>query len=438
MAIVSTGRPPSQAPATRTNPGAMAMVTTLFFMWAFLTELNDILIPHLQSIFDLNYTQSMMVQLVFFTGYAVFAVPSGKLVEWVGYKRTMVLGLATMAVGSLLMLPAASAASFPLFLGAELVLAAGITALQVAANPYVSILGPPEGASSRLNLTQAFNSLGATIAPYFGSLVILSAAPMAMETLRSLSPQARSLYQMRTAATVKAPYVGIAVALLILATVIGFFKLPEIAPEEDLSAVKDSQATGLARLLQHRQLVFGVIGIFVYVGAEVSIGSFLVKYFHQPEIANMSDQSAGKLVTVYWGSMMVGRFIGAWLLQKVKPGKLLAIVASGALVLVAISMLTAGYLAVGSILLVGLFNAIMFPTIFTLAIAGLGPLTGEGSGLLITAIVGGAVIPEVQGMVADKVGIHHAFVLPLICYLYIAYYGLVGSKARPARAQSPA
>lgn len=438
MAIISNRNPASQAPVTRTNPGAMAMVTTLFFMWAFLTELNDILIPHLQSIFDLNYTQSMMVQFVFFTGYAVFAVPSGKLVEWAGYKRTMVLGLVTMAVGSLLMLPAANAASFPLFLGAELVLAAGITALQVAANPYVSILGPPEGASSRLNLTQAFNSLGATIAPYFGSLVILNAAPLAMEKLRDLSAQARIAYQMHEAATVKVPYVGIAVALLLLATVIGFFKLPEIAPEEDLLAVKNSNATGLARLLQHRQLVFGVIAIFVYVGAEVSIGSFLVKYFHQPEIANMSDQSAGKLVTIYWGSMMVGRFIGAWLLQKVRPGQLLAIVASGALALVAISMLTTGHLAVGSILLVGLFNSIMFPTIFTLAIVGLGPLTGEGSGLLIMAIVGGAAIPVLQGMIADKVGIHHAFVLPLICYLYIAYYGLIGSKVRHSREQSPA
>jgi FHS family L-fucose permease-like MFS transporter len=372
----------------------------------------------------------MMVQLVFFTGYAIFAVPSGKLVEWAGYKRTMVLGLSTMAVGSLLMLPAASATSFPLFLGAELVLAAGITALQVAANPYVSILGPPETASSRLNLTQAFNSLGATIAPYFGSLVILSAAPMAMEALRGLSPQARSAYQLHEAASVKVPYLGIALALLLLATVIWFFKLPEITPEEDLLEVKDPNAKGFARLLQHRQLVLGVIGIFLYVGAEVSIGSFLVKYFYQPEIANLSSQSAGKLVTVYWGGMMIGRFIGAWLLQKMRPGLLLAIVASGALLLVAISMLTNGYVAVGSILLVGLFNSIMFPTIFTLAIAGLGPLTGEGSGLLITAIVGGAAIPVVQGMIADTVGIHHAFILPLACYLYVAYYGLVGSKIR--------
>ena len=408
------------------------MVTTLFFMWAFLTELNDILIPHLQSIFDLNYTQSMMVQFVFFTGYAIFAIPSGKLVEWIGYKRTMVLGLGIMAAGSLLMLPAASATSFNLFLGAELVLAAGITALQVAANPYVSILGPPATASSRLNLTQAFNSLGATIAPYFGSRVILSAAPLTMQVLRRLSPQERSAYQLHEAATVKVPYMEIAVALLVLATVIGFFKLPEITPEEDLSEVKDPNASGLARLMQHRHLVLGVIGIFVYVGAEVSIGSFLVKYFHQPEIGNMTEQSAGKLVTFYWGAMMVGRFVGAWLLQKMRPGLLLAIVASGALLLVGVSMLTLGHLAVNSILLVGLFNSIMFPTIFTLAIAGLGPLTGKGSGLLITAIVGGAVIPVVQGMIADRIGIHHAFILPLICYLYIAYYGLVGSKIRHA------
>jgi FHS family L-fucose permease-like MFS transporter len=430
MAMATSNRAVEGAPASRTNRGAMAMVTTLFFMWAFLTELNDILIPHLQSIFDLNYTQSMLVQFVFFTGYALFAIPSGKFVEWAGYKRTMVIGLATMAGGSLLMLPAALAASFPLFLGAELVLAAGITALQVAANPYVSILGPAETASSRLNLTQAFNSLGATTAPYFGSLVILSAAPMAMQALRDLSPEVRRTYQLHEAATVKLPYLGIAFALVLLATVIGLFKLPEITPEEDLLEVKDSNATGLARLMQHRHLILGVIGIFLYVGAEVAVGSFLVKYFHQPEIAGMSDQSAGKLVTIYWGGMMVGRFIGAWLLQKVRPGLLLAIVASGALALVAISMLTNGYLAVGSILLVGLFNSIMFPTIFTLAIAGLGPLTGEGSGLLIMAIVGGAAIPVIQGMMADKVGIHHAFILPLACYVYVAYYGLVGSKIR--------
>jgi len=342
----------------------------------------------------------------------------------------MVIGLTTMAAGSLLMLPAASAASFHLFLGAEIVLAAGITALQVAANPYVSILGPPETASSRLNLTQAFNSLGATTAPYFGSLVILSAAPLAMQALRSLSPEARKAYQMHEAATVKLPYLGIALTLLLLATIIGFFKLPEITTEEDLLEVKDPNAAGFARLLQHRHLVLGVIGVFLYVGAEVAVGSFLVKYFHQPEIANMSDQSAGKLVTIYWGGMMIGRFIGSWLLRKIRPGLLLAIVASGALVLVATSMLTNGYVAVGSILLVGLFNSIMFPTMFTLGIAGLGPLTGEGSGLLIMAIVGGAAIPVIQGMIADKIGIHHAFILPLACYLYVAYYGLIGSKIR--------
>ena len=235
---------------------------------------------------------------------------------------------------------------------------------------------------------------------------------------------------MHEAATVKLPYLGIALTLLLLATIIGFFKLPEITTEEDLLEVKDPNAAGFARLLQHRHLVLGVIGVFLYVGAEVAVGSFLVQYFHQPEIANMSDQSAGKLVTIYWGGMMIGRFIGSWLLRKIRPGLLLAIVASGALVLVATSMLTNGYVAVGSILLVGLFNSIMFPTMFTLGIAGLGPLTGEGSGLLIMAIVGGAAIPVIQGMIADKIGIHHAFILPLACYLYVAYYGLIGSKIR--------
>ncbi len=432
----------SKAASDNTQPGsgaftsngpAMAMVTTLFFMWAFLTELNDILIPHLQSIFDLNYAQSMLVQFVFFGGYFVFAVPSGKIVERIGYKRTMVLGLATMALGALLFIPAAIVASYAFFLAAEIVLAAGITALQVAANPYVSVLGPPQTASSRLNLTQAFNSLGATVAPYFGSLVILSAAPLALDQLRKLSPAARQAYQLHEAATVKMPYLGVALALITLSIIIGLFKLPQIQTEEDTQDIDDPSTHGFARLVKHRHLVLGVLGIFLYVGAEVSIGSFLVKYFHQPDIANMSEQTAGKFVSFYWGFMMVGRFAGSWLLTKLKPGSVLGIVAFCAFLFVGISMLSYGNFALWSILLVGIFNSIMFPTIFTLGIAGLGPLTGEGSGLLIMAIVGGAVIPELQGMIADAIGVHHAFILPLICYLYIAFYGFRGSKPRHAR-----
>jgi MFS transporter, FHS family, L-fucose permease len=408
----------------------MAMVTTLFFMWAFLTELNDILIPHLQSIFDLNYKESMLVQFVFFGGYFLFAVPAGKIVERIGYKRTMVLGLATMAAGSLLFLPAANAASFGFFLSAEIVLSVGITALQVSANPYVSVLGAPETASSRLNLAQAFNSLGATVAPYFGSAVILSTVPLAAAALRNLKPAARQAYRVHEAATVKMPYLGVAIALIVLAVVIGLFKLPVIVTDEHVSGIDDRSGSNLARLWKQPHLVLGVIGIFLYVGAEVSIGSFLVKYFHQPDIANMTEQTAGKYVSFYWGAMMVGRFIGSALLQKLRPGRVLGLVAFAAFVLVCVSMLSFGSVAVWSILLVGLFNSIMFPTIFTLGIAGLGPLTGEGSGLLIMAIVGGAVIPELQGMIADSIGIHHAFILPLLCYLYIAFYGFKGSKPK--------
>jgi len=389
--------------------------------------LNDILIPHLKSIFDLNYAKGMLVQFVFFSCYFIFGVPSGRIVEWIGYKKTMVGGLGMMALGALLFIPAANVPSFPLFLGAFIVLATGITALQVAANPYVSVLGAPETASSRLNLTQAFNSLGTTIAPYFGSLLILSSAPIGMLALRNLTPEARQAYRLQEAATVKTPYLGIALALLALAVVIGFFKLPAISTEDDepVSGVKQGHAS---RLIHQRHLMLGVIGIFLYVGAEVSIGSFLVNYFSQPYIGNMTEKAAAVYVSFYWGAAMVGRFIGSAVLQKIKPGFVLGLVALAAFCLVAISMLTFGGAAMWSIILVGLFNSVMFPTIFTLGIAGLGPLTGEGSGLLVMAIVGGAVIPELQGVLADSIGIHHAFILPLFCYLYISFYGFKGSK----------
>lgn len=403
------------------------MVTTLFFMWGFLTSLNDVLIPHLRNIFDLNYTQAMLVQFVFFSAYFLFALPAGRIVEWIGYQKTMVAGLLTAALGSILFVPAASVPSFPFFLTAYVILAAGITVLQVAANPYVSVLGPPETASSRLNLTQAFNSLGTTVAPKFGSLLILSSAPLAIEAIRQLSPTALQAYRLHEAASVKVPYIGIAIALVALAVAIGLFKLPRILSAEKPTG--ESEHTSHAALLwKQRHLILGVVGIFLYVGAEVAIGSFLVNYLNQKEIGNLTLQKAAEYLGWYWGGAMVGRFIGSWVLQKSKPGRLLGLSALVAFSLVGISMATTGAVAMWSILLVGLFNSIMFPTIFTLGIAGLGPLTGEGSGLLVMAIVGGAVIPEIQGIIADKIGIHHAFILPLICYLFICYYGFRGSK----------
>jgi FHS family L-fucose permease-like MFS transporter len=403
----------------------MAMVTTLFFAWGFLTCLNDILIPHLKNIFDLNYAEVMLVQFAFFSSYFVFSMPSGKIVEWFGYKRAMVIGLLTMATGAILFVPAASIPSFPLFLAALIVLAAGMTVLQTSANPYVTILGPPRTASSRLNLTQAFNSFGTTIAPWFGSILILGAAiaPLSVEAMHAMNADQLHAYRIQQAASVKVPYIGLAIALAVLAAIIGLFKLPVIE-----SAEAHGHATG--SVWKHPRLVLGAVAIFVYVGAEVSIGSLMTNYLNQKDIGNLSLQSAAGYLQYYWGGAMVGRFIGSALLQKISTYKLLAFNAVMSALLVAISMLTFGHTAMWSLILVGLFNSIMFPSIFALAIEGLGPLTGKGSGLLVAAIVGGAIIPELQGILADRIGIHHAFILPALCYGYILFYAArVASKS---------
>jgi MFS transporter, FHS family, L-fucose permease len=429
MAIASpnTSTSTSTSGTSQSYGAALATVTTLFFMWGFLTCLNDILVPHLKSIFDLNYTRVMLIQFAFFGAYFIFSIPSAKIVDSIGYQRSMVVGLLTMGVGAFLFVPAASVPSYPLFLGALIVLAAGITCLQVAANPYVTVLGKPETASSRLNLTQAFNSLGTFLAPFFGGLFILTAARK-IEEIRALSPVDLQAYRLHEAATVKTPYVGLGITLVLLAIAIGRFKLPKIehAQHQHGEKVNDS-------VWKHPNLVFGAIAIFVYVGAEVSIGSFLVNYFSQPEIGGLTEKVAASFVAFYWGGAMIGRFIGSALLQKVKTGTLLSICAICAAFLVMLSMLTSGHFAMYSIILVGFFNSIMFPSIFTLGVAELGPLTGDASGLLIMAIVGGAIIPVAQGWFADRIGIHHAFFLPVICYLYILFFALSGSKPNSER-----
>ena len=333
-----------------------------------------------------------------------------------------------MGLGAFLFVPAASVPSYPLFLGALIVLAAGITCLQVAANPYVTVLGKPETASSRLNLTQAFNSLGTFLAPFFGGLFILSAAPKAIQEIRAMAPDALQAYRLHEAATVKTPYIGLGIALVVLAVAIGSFHLPKIEHAQHKVGEKVNDS-----IWKHPNLIFGAIGIFVYVGAEVSIGSFLVNYFGQPEIGGLTEKVAASFVAFYWGGAMVGRFIGSALLQKMKTGGLLGVCAVCAAALVAISMLTTGHVAMYSIILVGFFNSIMFPSIFTLGVAELGPLTGDGSGVMIMAIVGGALIPVVQGAIADRIGIHHAFFLPVICYLYILFFALSGSKPNSER-----
>src|SRR5437660_3493002 len=406
----------------------LMIVTTLFFMWGFLTCLNDILVPHLKSIFDLNYTQVMLIQFAFFGAYFLFSIPSAKIIDWIGYQRAMVLGLLTMGAGAFLFVPAASVPSYPLFLFALIILAAGITCLQVAANPYVTVLGKPETASSRLNLTQAFNSLGTFLAPFFGGLLILSAAPKTADEIRAMAPDAALAYRLHEAATVKMPYVGLGIALVLLAIAIGSFKLPKIEHAQHKVGEKVNDP-----IWKHPNLIFGAISIFVYVGAEVAIGSFLVNYFSQAEIGGLTEKVAASFVAFYWGGAMVGRFIGSGLLQKMSTRRLLGICAVCAASLVTISMLVTGDIAMWSIIAVGFFNSIMFPSIFTLGVAELGPLTGDGSGIMIMAIVGGAIIPVAQGWIADHIGIHHAFFLPVICYVYILFFALSGSKPNSER-----
>jgi FHS family L-fucose permease-like MFS transporter len=372
----------------------------------------------------------MLIQFSFFTAYAIVSLPAGILVEKIGYKSGIVIGLITAGIGCLLFYPAASIQSYGMFLGALFVLAAGITILQVAANPYVAILGKPETASSRLNLTQAFNSLGTTIAPYFGALIILSIAVKTVEDFKTMSADQISAYKLTESGAVQVPYLGLAAALFVIAAIFAVIKLPKIEAADIMASGDDGvnyhdihkSAWG------YKHLVLGAIAIFVYVGGEVSIGSFLVNYIGQPFIAGLKEADAGKFVSFYWGGAMIGRFIGSAVQRKINPGKVLAFNAFVAAALVIISMLTFGQVAMWAILAVGLFNSIMFPTIFTLAIDGLGKHTGQASGILCTAIVGGAILPVVQGFFADNIGIHHAFFIPVLCYMYIAYYGLKGHK----------
>jgi FHS family L-fucose permease-like MFS transporter len=436
--------------APQSYTGALAVLTTLFFMWGSLTSLNDVLIPFAQNVFKLKLAASMLIQTAFFSAYFVVSIPAAKIIDWIGYKRAILVGLLTMVVACLAFYPAAKIPSFPFFLAALIILAAGITILQVAANPYVSVLGRPETASSRLNLVQAFNSLGTTIFPWIGAKLILGTTSTAL---------AGSVSQ-ESEAVIKLYVYFFSFALLLLAIAIGLFKLPRMESAEHHIGEKIDDS-----VWKHPNLIFGAIGIFVYVGGEVAIGSSIANYLALDNIggfispASIPDAAtryhaalgeAAKYISLYWGGAMVGRFIGAALLQKIKAGKLLALNAIMAALLVTISVMTHGRVAMWSVLSIGLFNSIMFPTIFTLAIAELGPLTGDGSGMLNMAIVGGAIIPWVVGKVADMInsqyypsmtqgetswgnGLQYALIIAAFCYLYILFFAVSGSKPNSER-----
>jgi MFS transporter, FHS family, L-fucose permease len=417
----------------RTDIRAMGVAVTLFFMVGFLTCLNDVVSPHLKSIFGLNYRQTQYIPFCFFSSYFVFSYPGGQLVKRLGDKKTMVSGLFVMALGALGFLLAANLAAFSVFLAALVVLAAGRTVVQVAANPYVTTIGPSRTASSRLNLAHAFNSLGTAIAPLIGTQLILKHASetITTEQLQSMSEVARQAYRELQVSTIRMPYLLIALLLILLALSLAAIKLGITkinAPETQASGSTALEPGRLPSIWTKKWAVLGAIGIFTYVGAEVSIGNLLINYMGLSDIAGLREDIAGHFLTYYWSGAMIGRFIGSALLQKLNTGILLGLAAVGAFSLVSLCLLTHGHIAMYSMLAVGLCNSIMFPSIFTLGIEGLGPLTNKGASLLIAAIWGGALIPLAQGTLADRIGLHPSFGLPAICYVYIGLFGFLNLK----------
>jgi FHS family L-fucose permease-like MFS transporter len=434
MPISPTPRLPtssSSAPVVNTRM-ALAVATTIFFMWGFLTCLNDILIPHLKAVFELNYAKAMLVQFTFFGAYFLMSLPAGRLVAHLGYKKGIVAGLAIAAVGALGFWPAAELRVYEAFLGALFVLATGITVLQVAANPYVALLGPEQTASSRLTLAQALNSLGTAIAPIFGGLLILGNTVKSADELNALGAAEQLAYRTQEAQAVQGPYVGLAIALALLAVFVYLFRLPAL---NETTEQADPAKHTLMDALRHRHVMFGVLGIFFYVGAEVSIGSFMVNYLSMPNIGGFTEQQATGFVSAYWTMAMIGRFAGSAIMMRFSPRSLLTLFAMANVALLALTLSTEGHVAVYSLVAIGLFNSIMFPTIFALSIERLGALTNKASSLLIMAIVGGAIVPFLQGLLADRIGLHLSFILPLLCYGYILFYGVWGSRPRAGFSQ---
>jgi len=417
---------------------AFIFLTVLFFLWGFITVLVDSLIPRLREVFTLSYFQAGMVQFAFFGAYFLLSIPAGYILSKIGYKKGIILGLVTMGAGCLLFYPAASMRIFGVFMLAYFMLAAGITVLQVAANPYVTVLGPEKTASSRLNLSQAFNSLGTAIAPAIGALFILKDRVMTSGEIEALDSAARTEYYVNEASAVQVPFLGIAAFIGVIALVFVFVNLPKIG---DTAASNDY--TGV---LKNRNLLLGALGIFFYVGAEVALGSYMVNYFLSLDLAEIiknnslmrsiaewilssgistsSDMAiVGVFVTFYWTGAMIGRFIGSYLTKLINPAKVLLIFALLAVSMIVISAFSTGLVAMWTLIAVGLFNSIMFPTIFSLALDGLGNDKPQGSGVLCTMIVGGAVIPPAFGFITDSYGFHIAFLLVILSYAYIFFYG---------------
>ena len=424
MAIAVTGSAEDAESEGVDAPDLRIFVFALFFIFGGITSLNDVIIPKLKELFTLNYFQAMLVQSAFFGAYFIFSIPAAAIVRKSGYMRTAAIGLIMMTAGCLLFVPASLSGTFAMFLLALFVLAAGITTVQVVSNPLISMLGAPASAPSRLTFAQAFNSLGTTIFPYVGSLLILGS--LATVDVTTLSGAALDAYRTQETQVVVRTYLGLAAALMVVAAVVWTRRnrLPQVSADD----------AGILRafdLLKRQRFGFGALCIFLYVGAEVAIGSIIVNYLMEANIMGLGQQAAGELVPLYWGGALVGRFIGAYVLRLVSPGMVLTGVSVAVIALLLISGSGSGALAGWSLLAIGLFNAIMFPTIFTLASVGLGKRAAEGSGVICVAIVGGAIIPPLTGRVADIMGsLQIALVVPAFCYMVIAAFGLYAHRNR--------
>ncbi len=421
--IASTTADPSAADtATIDAPGLQGFVFALFFIFGGITSLNDVVIPKLKGLFTLSFTEAMLVQFCFFAAYAIIGIPGAQLVKRIGYMRGAVAGLLTMMVGCLLFIPASQNASYPLFLFALFILASGVVVVQVVANPLISLLGPAPTAHSRLTFAQAFNSLGTSVFPPVGAVLLLGGAGVV--AIDQLSGSALDAYRAAESQVIANAYLSLAVALAVVAAVVWAFRNRLKGEQHEASSVR----AGLA-LLRRPRFGFGALCIFLYVGAEVAIGSLIVSYLMQENVLGLSDQSAGKLIGLYWGGAMIGRFIGSAVLRYVSPGLALASVACGAILLILISANSSGAIAGYSLLAIGLMNAIMFPTIFSLACEKLGGSAADGSGIINVAICGGAIIPLLTGILADASGsLALSLSLPALCYLVIAAFGWFARK----------
>jgi FHS family L-fucose permease-like MFS transporter len=430
------------------------LVTSLFFLWSIGVNLNDVLVPHLKKAFDLTDFQSSFIQVAFFGGYFLAAFPAGRLMEKIGYKRGILIGLLICSAGTLLFLPAASSRAYGFFLLALFVMSSGQSFLEVGANPYVTVLGPPESSARRLNFAQSFNSVGAVLILTLGSAFILSGVEHTAAERAAMSPQQVQAYITSEANMVRVPYLVITSIFLLVAALISLAHLPEAAARETVEA-GEGTSKGFRDVLAHPHLIKGVIAQFFYVGAQVGIGSFVIRFAkhtmpqtlermaawgsrfladHQGEkasfvthlIPDRPEKMAALFLVAHQTGFMIGRFSGSWMMKRVPAPKLLSIFGFGAVLCILIGIGASGLAAVLAIVLVGFFNSIMFPTIFALSLKDLGNLTKRGSSLLVMAIIGGAMIPAAMGRISDASNIQRAFVVPLICYLYVIYFAIRG------------